>query len=134
MVFSISLSKKSEFQMMMKHPRLPLLSPPAFAILLALRDGEKHGYAILREVNETTQGTVRLLPGTLYNLVRRMLEDRWIEESDQRPDPQIDDERRRYYRLTALGQQVVSHEAERLAQMVNLARQRGLLSYFSDAP
>ena len=103
------------------------LSPAAFAILLALRDGEKHGYAILRDVNETTQGAVRLLPGTLYNLLKRMLEDGWIEETEERPDPQLDDERRRYYRLSGLGEQVVQLEAERLARMVGVARQHGLL-------
>jgi DNA-binding PadR family transcriptional regulator len=103
------------------------LSPPAFAVLLVLRDGDRHGYAILREVNETTRGAVRLLPGTLYNLIKRMLDDGWIEELEERPDPQIDDERRRYYRLTGLGQTVVSFEAERLAGLVQLARQRGML-------
>ena len=115
----------------MSQPQSPL-SAPAFAILLVLRDGEKHGYAILREVNETTAGAVRLLPGTLYNLVRRMLEDGWIEESGERPDPQIDDERRRYYRLTALGEQAAAQEAERLARMVSLARRHGLLSAQAD--
>jgi DNA-binding PadR family transcriptional regulator len=70
---------------------------------------------------------VRLLPGTLYNLIKRMLEDGWIEELEERPDPRIDDERRRYYRLTGLGQTVVSLEAERLAGLVHIARQRGLL-------
>jgi DNA-binding PadR family transcriptional regulator len=114
-------------------PNSPPLSPAAFAILLVLRDGERHGYAILREVNADTQGAVRLLPGTLYNLIRRMLEDGWIAESGERPDPQIDDERRRYYRLTAIGQQVVSQEAERLDQLVSLARQRGLLTCLGDA-
>ena len=104
------------------------LSPAAFAILLVLREGEKHGYAILRDVNEHTHGVVRLLPGTLYNLLKRMLDDRWIEELEERPDPELDDERRRYYRLTGLGQQVVTHEAERLASLVGMARQRGLLS------
>jgi DNA-binding PadR family transcriptional regulator len=108
------------------------LSPPAFAILLVLRDGEKHGYAIMREVNETTQGLVKLLPGTLYNLVKRMLDDGWIEELEERPDPRIDDERRRYYRLTGLGQQVVTLEAERLASMVSVAHQHGLLSNRGD--
>lgn len=114
-------------------PFLPL-SPPAFAILLVLRDGEKHGYAIMREVNETTQGLVKLLPGTLYNLVKRMLDDGWIEELDERPDPRIDDERRRYYRLTGLGQQVLAREAERLAKMVSVARRRGLVNEAGDAP
>jgi DNA-binding PadR family transcriptional regulator len=115
----------------MIQPQSPL-SAPAFAILLVLRDGEKHGYAILREVNEATSGAVRLLPGTLYNLIRRMLEDGWIEETGERPDPQIDDERRRYYRLTALGEQAAAQEAERLARMVSLARRHGLLSAQAD--
>ncbi len=110
------------------------LSAPAFAILLVLRDGEKHGYAILREVNETTQGVVKLLPGTLYNLIKRMLDDGWIEELEERPDPKIDNERRRYYRLTGLGQQMVALEAQRLAHIVNLAHQHGLLIGPGDAP
>jgi DNA-binding PadR family transcriptional regulator len=110
-------------------PANPLpLSPPAFAILAVLRAGEKHGYAILREVNLNTQGAVKLLPGTLYNLIKRMLADAWIEESTERPDPQLDDERRRYYRLTALGEQVAANEAQRLARLVQIARQNGLLS------
>ncbi len=87
--------------------RLPL-SPAAFSILLALKDGEKHGYAILCEVSEQTEGAVKLLPGTLYNLLKRMLEDGWIEELDERPDPALDDERRRYYRLSGLGERVLT--------------------------
>src|SRR5512134_2820011 len=105
--------------------RLPL-SPAAFSILLALFDGEKHGYAILREVSERSGGAVRLLPGTLYNLLKRMLEDGWIEELDERPDPALDDERRRYYRLTALGERIASLEARRLDGLVRMARQSGL--------
>lgn len=108
------------------------LSPAAFVILLVLRNGEKHGYAILREVNENTRGAVRLLPGTLYNLLKRMLDDGWIEESRERPDPQLDDERRRYYRLSGLGDQVVQYEAERLARLVGVARQHGLLADLGD--
>ncbi len=102
------------------------LSPAAFYILLALKDGEKHGYLILREVAERTQGQVRLLPGTLYNLLKRMLEDGWIEELDERPDPELDDERRRYYRLSGLGERVLNQEACRLESLVRLARQYGL--------
>ncbi len=102
------------------------LSPAAFSILLALKDGEKHGYLILREVAERTQGQVRLLPGTLYNLLKRMLEDGWIEELDERPDPELDDERRRYYRLSGLGERVLNQEARRLESLVQLARQYGL--------
>jgi len=109
------------------HQRLPL-SPAAFSILLALKEGEKHGYAILRAASEQADGTVKLLPGTLYNLLKRMLEDGWIEELDERPDPELDDERRRYYRLTAIGERVAALEAERLAVLVRTARQRGLLA------
>ena len=102
------------------------LSPAAFSILLALKDGEKHGYLILREVAERSHGQVRLLPGTLYNLLKRMLEDDWIEELDERPDPELDDERRRYYRLSGLGERVLNQEARRLESLVQLARQYGL--------
>ena len=106
--------------------RLPL-SPAAFSILIALKGGDKHGYAILRAVAEQTDGALKLLPGTLYNLLKRMLEDGWIEELDERPDPALDDERRRYYRLSGLGEQIAGLEAQRLAGMVHLARQHGLL-------
>ena len=92
-----------------------------------MHDGEKHGYAILREVNQNHQGMVKLLPGTLYNLMRRMLADGWIAELEERPDPAIDDERRRYYRLTGLGNQVLADEARRLAEWVHAARQHGVL-------
>lgn len=102
------------------------LSPAAFSILLALKDGEKHGYSILREVAERSGGQVKLLPGTLYNLLKRMLEDGWIEELDERPDPALDDERRRYYRLNGLGERVLNQEALRLEHLVQLARKYGL--------
>jgi DNA-binding PadR family transcriptional regulator len=103
------------------------LSPAAFSILLALRDGDKHGYAILQAVKEQSGGQVRLLPGTLYNLLKRMLEDGWIEENDERPDPSLDDERRRYYRLGGLGEKVLVNEAQRLDALVRTARGLGLL-------
>jgi DNA-binding PadR family transcriptional regulator len=106
--------------------RLPL-SPAAFSILLALKDGDKHGYTILREVAEQSEGAVKLLPGTLYNLLKRMLEDGWIEERAERPDPALDDERRRYYRLSALGEKVAGLEAERLAGLVRAAQKHGML-------
>jgi DNA-binding PadR family transcriptional regulator len=106
--------------------RLPL-SPAAFSILLALKGGEKHGYAILREVSQQSEGAQKLLPGTLYNLLKRMLDDGWVEELGERPDPQLDDERRRYYRLTGIGEKIAVLEAERLAELVRLARQRGFL-------
>ena len=103
------------------------LTPAAFHILLVLAGGENHGYAIMREVAEHTNGKMRLGPGTLYGTIKRMLADGWIEESDERPDPQLDDERRRYYRLTGVGLKLVRAEAERLEQLVNIARGKKLL-------
>ena len=103
------------------------LTPAAFNILLALSDGEKHGYAIMQAIALRTKGEVRMGPGTLYGLIKRMLADGWIEELDERPDPILDDERRRYYRLSDLGQRVASAEAERLASLVAAARHQGLL-------
>lgn len=105
----------------------PPLSQAAFSILIALKGGEKHGYAILRAVADQSDGAMKLLPGTLYNLLKRMLEDGWIEELDERPDPALDDERRRYYRLSGLGERIAELEAQRLAGMVRAARQQGLL-------
>lgn len=105
----------------------PSLTPAAFHIMLVLADGENHGYAIMREVAEHTQGRMRLGPGSLYGTIKRMLADGWIEELDERPDPQLDDERRRYYRLTGLGRKLVQAEAERLEQLVNIARVKRLL-------
>src|SRR3989304_5528247 len=101
------------------------LTPAAFNILLALADGEKHGYAIMQSIALRTAGEVRMGPGTLYGLIKRMLADGWIEELDERPDPALDDERRRYYRLSDLGQRVAVAEAERLALLVVAARQQG---------
>lgn len=98
------------------------LSPAKFHILLALARGEQHGYAIMTDVEARTGGSFRLGPGTLYGAIKRLLEDGLIEETDERPDPTLDDERRRYYKLTELGQRVTSAEAARLASLVELAR------------
>ena len=103
------------------------LTPAVFHVLLALADGERHGYAIMQEVAESTEQRIKMGPGTLYGTIKRLLEARLIEESDQRPDPEMDDERRRYYRLTGLGQQVLRAEALRYDQMVKLARRKKLL-------
>ena len=103
------------------------LTPAAFHIMLVLTDGENHGYAIMREIAENTQGKMRLGPGSLYGTIKRMLADGWIEEADERPDPQLDDERRRYYRLTSVGRKLVQAEAERLEQLVSIARGKKLL-------
>src|SRR5216683_4261997 len=102
------------------------LTPPVFHILLALSEGERHGYAIMREVSADTGGSLELGPGTLYGCLKRMLSARLVEESDERPDPELDDERRRYYRLTDLGARTVRAEAERLAAAVSAARARRL--------
>ncbi len=103
------------------------LPPAAFHILLALADGEKHGYAIMQEVAGFTLGQLKLGPGTLYGTIKRMLADGWIEESDERPAPGNDDERRRYYHLTELGQTVLRSETARLKRLVDAARSKGLM-------
>lgn len=103
------------------------LSPAAFHVLLALADGEKHGYAIKKEVLRRTEDKVRLGPGTLYGLIKRMLNDGLLEECDERPDPSLDDERRRYYRLTDLGYKVATAEAERMEKLISAARAKKLL-------
>jgi len=105
------------------------LTPAVFNILLALTDGEKHGYAIMMEVEANTQGEVKMGPGTLYGSIKRMLAAGLIEESDERPDPQLDDERRRYYRLSGLGQRVLAAEAERLSRQVMVARLKHVLNF-----
>lgn len=99
-----------------------------FHILLALADGERHGYGIMQEVESATDGKMRMGPGTLYGSVKRMLADALIVESDERPDPELDDERRRYYRLTELGRRVAVAEARRLSGLVSVARAKRLLS------
>lgn len=103
------------------------LTPAIFQIMLALIEGERHGYAIMQAVAQQTGGAMKLGPGTLYGAIKRMLEDGWIVEVEARPDPALDDERRRYYRLTDIGQRIARAEAERLAQIVTLARTKGLL-------
>ena len=103
------------------------LTPPVFHILVALSDGERHGYAIMRQVAADTDNALQLGPGTLYGCLKRMLAAGLVEESDERPDPELDDERRRYYRITDLGDRVVRAEARRLATSLTAARARRLL-------
>lgn len=103
------------------------LTPAVFHILLVLADGERHGYAIMQEVASATGGKIKMGPGTLYGTIKRLLAATLVEESDERPDPQLDDERRRYYRLTGVGQRVLRAEAERLADLVKLAQGKRLL-------
>src|SRR5271163_1357393 len=93
-----------------------------FHILLSLAGGEQHGYGIMQEVLERTEGKVRLWPATLYGSIKRLIEAELIEESDERPAPELDDARRRYYRLTAFGQRVLNAECERLQELVHAIR------------
>lgn len=103
------------------------LSLAAFHILLALSGGERHGYGIMQEATRNSEGKVNLGPGTLYRTIKRLLDDGLIEESEERPAPDLDDERRHYYRLTPFGLSVARAEARRLADLVRLAQSRQLL-------
>ena len=103
------------------------LPPVTFHILLALAEGERHGYAIIQDVETRTEGELRLGAGTLYRSIHRMLEQGLIVESQRRPARALDDERRRYYRLTPFGTAVARAEARRLSQLVRLARSRGFV-------
>jgi DNA-binding PadR family transcriptional regulator len=100
----------------------PSISRTAMHILLAIGPEERHGYAIMAEVGRITGGAVRLGPGAIYTTIRKLLEDGLIEESDERPDPELDDQRRRYYRLTALGRSVAAAEVRRLETIVSASR------------
>jgi len=104
------------------------LTPAVFHILLALADGEKHGYAIMQEIEGATEGRVQMGPGTLYGSIKRMLAAGLIEESDDRPDPTLDDERRRYYRQSGLGRKVLRKETERMAELMSMARRKHVWS------
>jgi DNA-binding PadR family transcriptional regulator len=101
------------------------LPPVTFHILLALAEEDRHGYAIIQNVENRTDGELRLEAGTLYRSIHRMLEQGLIEETRSRPTPELDDERRRYYRITKFGVEVARAEARRLAQLVKLARKSG---------
>lgn len=103
------------------------LTAAVFHVLLALVDGERHGYAIMQSVAETTAGSLAMGPGTLYGTIKRLLDSKLVEESDRRPEAELDDSRRRYYRLTPLGQRVVVDESRRLEALVRVARAKGLL-------
>lgn len=103
------------------------LSPAVFNILLALADGDKHGYGIMLEVESNTDGQVNMGPGTLYGSIKRMLNSGLIRESDERPDPDLDDQRRRYYGLTDLGRKVLRTESHRLVDQVAVLQMKGVL-------
>jgi DNA-binding PadR family transcriptional regulator len=96
------------------------LKPHWFHVLLSLADQEQHGYGIMQEVLERTEGRVRLWPATLYGTLKRLIDEDLIEESDERPAPERDDARRRYYRLTRLGRRVLAAESERLEDLVRV--------------
>jgi DNA-binding PadR family transcriptional regulator len=98
------------------------LTPAVFHILVALADGESHGYAIMQDAARRSGGTVRLGAGTLYGAISRLLEGGLIEECDERPDPEMDDTRRRYYRLTHLGGAVLAAETKRMKDLVRAAQ------------
>jgi DNA-binding PadR family transcriptional regulator len=103
------------------------LRPSVFHILLSLSDGDLHGYGIMQEVAEHTEGQIKLGPGTLYGAIKRLLNGRLIVEADERPDPEMDDERRRYYRLTDFGKQVLKAELRRISRMVSVAQSKRLI-------
>jgi DNA-binding PadR family transcriptional regulator len=103
------------------------LPPATFHILMAVADEDRHGYGIIQDVSSRTNGAVRLSAGTLYRSVQRMLEQGLIIETDERPAPEDDDERRRYYRITEYGSAVARAEARRLSDLVRLARASGFV-------
>ena len=103
------------------------LQPAAFHILLALADGERHGYALMGDIADLSDGALTIGPGTLYGSIKRLLADGLIAESETRRDPELDDQRRRYYRLTAAGHTVLCAEATRLARLTAVAAQRKLI-------
>ena len=103
------------------------LSPAVFHILLALADGEQHGYSIMQEITKQTGGSLRIGPTTLYRSIKHLLEGGLIAEVAGRPDAALDDERRRYYRITTFGKLVASAEARRLEQALRVARNKALL-------
>ena len=102
------------------------LTPAVFHVLLALAREERHGYSIMLHVAETTDGQIKMGPGTLYGTIKRLLAAKMIEESDERPDPKLDDERRRYYRLTPFGRRVLGAEVARYSHAVKMAHGFGI--------
>lgn len=103
------------------------MTPTFFHILLSMVDGERHGYALMQEIAERTEGGIRLGPGSLYWSLNRLQEEGLIEETEARPDPDHGDERRRYYRLTEAGEELLAREAESWAKVVALAISKGVI-------
>ena len=104
------------------------LTPLAYQVLLALADGARHGYGIIREVDERTDGLIRLRTGTLYTMLQRLLDERLLEETDERPAAENDDARRKYYRMTTLGRDVLAAETRRLELVLGEARRKQVLN------
>ncbi len=102
------------------------LTPAVFHILLALSSGERHGYAIMKQVEADSQGKVTMGPGTLYGSLKRMLDAGLVKESDKRVDPEMDDERRIYYQITGVGARALEAELDRYHRIVKIAQQRKL--------
>ena len=100
-----------------------------FHIMLALGDEERHGYAIMLHVEELTQGEMKMGPGTLYTSIKRLLASGMIEESGERPDPEMDDQRRKYYKLTKLGRKVLTAEVQRMERMLRHARAKRVVKH-----
>jgi len=116
----------AKYDIVLRHMRPFTLSRDTFHILVALADRERHGYSIMREVEERTGGDVRLSPSTLYSAIKRLLEEGLIQELEERPDPEHDDERRRYYRITKAGRRAAMEEARQLEKLLADARTAGL--------
>ena len=103
------------------------LTPVVLHMLLALADGEKHGYAMMKAVEEDTNAQMQIRVGSLYGSIQRMIDARLIEETDERPVPELDDQRRRYYQLTDFGKRVLRAEMQRLTHLVGLAKAKHVL-------
>lgn len=103
-------------------PETPPLKPDEFCVLLVLLHGDRHGYAIMQEAAERSNGRIELRAGVLYRLIARLLRDGLVAESQRRPAPDADDERRRYYRITPLGRRAIAADAERMAALAAAAR------------
>ena len=104
----------------------PPLTPAVFHILLALSNGERHGYGIMKQVEADSQGKVTMGAGTLYGSLKRMLDSGLVEESDKRVDPEMDDERRIYYQITGVGVEALAAELDRYKRIVTLAQEKKL--------
>ena len=103
------------------------LKPIDFLVLMVLADNERHGYGIVQDISAHTNGKIRLVPGNLYSVLRRLMNLKVIDETSRRPAPDLDDERRRYYRITAFGNRVLRAEAERMRELVAVAESRNII-------